>query len=140
MQSILVKTHPLYNKRYPFIGDREVVPTEAPLCINPVTGLLINITVVDTPVALAEGMTMQNLRGKMVLVVINTDEVEDLIVTPVVTGKIQGYDADAPSITVTPESAAVIGPFSINHETAGFVDFDFSGDSESAVCAAGRLP
>jgi hypothetical protein len=131
----------MFVKKYPFIGDRGEIPTTNPACINPVEGLAINSVMIDEPVDLVEGMKMANIRDKGVAIFINTDEDENLTITTLIPGKIQGYDAAPPTITVGPGEAMIVGPFNALYENIdGEIDFDFGGNSASAVCAAGRLP
>jgi len=129
-----------HAKRYPVIGVRTVVPVTSVPKFNPVTGWTFD-PLTATAVDKANGMEMTNRRAKRCIVILNTDVDGDLIVTPMVSAKVNTYDVDPEPITVEMDGGfKIIGPFSANFEFTGKIQFDFAGASTSALCAAVDMP
>lgn len=125
----------ILGKRYPLIGARGVIPTADVMSCT--TGVVIDPAEM-TEIDIAEGMEVVNVRTKLFVYFVNDDPVADLVVTPIVTGKIYTYDVESPEITIPAAQSAMIGPFSANFETTSKVAFDFTG--VSGLCQAIRLP
>lgn len=131
--------HFIRGKIYPLIGARTEIPGDDLPCLNPVTG---HMPIVEAliPVDKINGMFVQNIRGKLILTVMNESSTEDLIITPLITRQIQGFGINEPSITVPANTPCFLGTFSANYETAeGQVEIDFEGDGHGIIWAW-RIP
>jgi hypothetical protein len=94
-----------------------------------------------TAIDKVNGMSLDNIKNKYFVKVINSDDTDDLTVTIAVPVKIEGYDAIPPVITIPAEESCMIGPFSTNfHDVDGLVQFTFGGASSGGLICVGRLP
>lgn len=130
-------------KNYPYIGDYVHFTAEVQKCLNAVSPILMTELSPDMVAFDAEmhsGITIDNIRGKTILLLIRTDEnMMDSYVTLQVPGSIEGYSVNDITREFEVGMQAIWGTFSHMYEDVdGKLTFNIS--SGQFLIGALRLP